>query len=103
MRLAQHSDYALRMLMYVALRDPALTTVREVAEDFGLSVTHLQKVAQTLATHGYLVTVRGRAGGLRLARPSDEIRLGRVIEISEPDFQLAPCMDGGGRDCRIYE
>jgi Rrf2 family nitric oxide-sensitive transcriptional repressor len=103
MRLAQHSDYALRMLIHAALRDPLLTTVREVAEDFGLSVTHLQKVAQTLAAHGYLETVRGRSGGLRLARRPDEIRIGRVVAVTEPDFQLAPCMDKSGGNCPIYE
>ena len=103
MRMAQHSDYALRMLIHAALRDPVLTTVREVAEDFGLSVTHLQKVAQTLAAHGFLETVRGRSGGLRLARHPEDIRIGRVVAITEPDFQLAPCMDESQGNCPIYE
>ena len=54
MRLTQHTDYAFRMLMYAALRAPALTTVGEVAGAFRISATHLNKVAQTLAAHGYL-------------------------------------------------
>lgn len=103
MRLAQHTDYALRMLIHAALRDPELVTVPEVADAFGLSFAHLQKVAQTLSAHGYLETVRGRAGGIRLARPAEEIRIGKVVSVTEPDFQLAPCIQPGERDCPIYE
>jgi Rrf2 family nitric oxide-sensitive transcriptional repressor len=103
MRLSQHSDYAFRMLIHVVLRAPALSTVQEVAQDFKLSPTHLQKVAQTLARHGYLQTVRGRGGGLRLAQPPEMVRLGQVTAITEPDFQIAPCMSSSGDDCPIYE
>ena len=103
MRLSRHSDYAFRMLIHAALRAPALTTAGEVAKDFNLKATHLQKVAQTLATHGYLHTVRGRAGGLRLAVDPEAVRLGQVAAITEPDFQIAPCMSSGGDDCPIFE
>jgi Rrf2 family nitric oxide-sensitive transcriptional repressor len=103
MRLSQHSDYAFRMLIHVALRAPALSTVEEVAQDFKLSSTHLQKVAQTLAKHGFIETVRGRSGGLRLAQPPEMVRLGQVAALTEPDFQIAPCMSTGGDDCPIYE
>jgi Rrf2 family nitric oxide-sensitive transcriptional repressor len=103
MRLSQHSDYAFRMLIHAALRAPALTTVGEVATDFDLSRAHLQKVAQTLAAHGYLQTVRGRAGGLRLAQAPELVRLGQVASLTEPDFQIAPCMSPSGGDCPIYE
>lgn len=102
MRLTQHTDYAFRMLIHAALRAPALTTVGEVAADFGLSATHLNKVAQTLAAHEYLQTVRGRSGGLRLVRDPQSIRLGQVARVTEPDFQIAPCMAPDG-DCPIYE
>jgi Rrf2 family nitric oxide-sensitive transcriptional repressor len=91
------------MLMHAALRAPALTTVGEVARDFGLSATHLNKVAQTLAAHGYLQTVRGRSGGLRLMRDAKSIRLGAVAAVTEPDFQIASCMSPGGGNCPIYE
>jgi Rrf2 family nitric oxide-sensitive transcriptional repressor len=90
------------MLIHVALRAPELTTAGAIASDFELSVAHLQKVAQTLASHGYLETVRGRSGGLRLARSPELIRLGEVAAITEPDFQIVPCMAAGGY-CRIYE
>ena len=101
MRLSQHSDYAFRMLIHAALRDPDLTTVNDVAKDFGLSAAHLQKVAQTLAGKGYLQTIRGRSGGIALAQPPNRIRLGEVVAITEPDFQIAPCMSPSD-DCPIY-
>ena len=91
------------MLMHAALRAPALTTVGDVAQSFDLSATHLNKVAQTLAAHGYLQTVRGRSGGLRLAREPQSIRLGDVATATEPDFQLASCMSPGGGNCPIYD
>jgi Rrf2 family nitric oxide-sensitive transcriptional repressor len=103
MRLTQHTDYAFRMLMYAALRAPALTTVGEVAGAFRISATHLNKVAQTLAAHGYLETIRGRSGGLRLRRAPESIHLGRVAAITEPDFQMAPCVESAGKKCPVYE
>jgi Rrf2 family nitric oxide-sensitive transcriptional repressor len=103
MRLSQHSDYAFRLLIHVALRAPDSTTVGEVASRFELSVTHLHKVAQTLAAHGYLETIRGRSGGVRLARRPEAIRLGEVAAVTEPDFQIAPCMPPGESECAIYE
>jgi Rrf2 family transcriptional regulator, nitric oxide-sensitive transcriptional repressor len=101
-RLSLHSDYAFRMLMHAALRAPALTTVGEIAHDFGLSATHLNKVAQTLAAHGYLQTVRGRSGGLRMLRQPESIRLGAVALVTEPDFHIAACMSPAGGNCPIY-
>jgi Rrf2 family nitric oxide-sensitive transcriptional repressor len=80
------------MLMHVALRAPAISTVGEVAQDFGLSATHLNKVAQTLAAHGYLQTLRGRSGGLRLLQEPKSIRLGAVALATEPDFHIASCI-----------
>lgn len=91
------------MLIHAALRAPALTTVGEVAKAFDLSSAHLQKVAQTLAAHGYLQTVRGRSGGLRLAQAPHLVRLGRVAAITETDFHMAPCMSPGDHNCPIYE
>jgi Rrf2 family transcriptional regulator, nitric oxide-sensitive transcriptional repressor len=101
-RLTRHTDYAFRMLIHAATRAPELTTVGEIAQDFGLSATHLNKVAQTLAAHGYIETVRGRSGGLRVAMDLSLIRLGEVAKATEPDFQIAPCMTEAG-NCPIYD
>lgn len=102
MRLTRHTDYAFRLLIHAAMNAPALTTVGEVARDFDLSATHLNKVAQTLAAHGYLETIRGRSGGLRLVQEPASIRLGQVALTTEPDFQIAPCMAPDG-SCPIYD
>jgi Rrf2 family transcriptional regulator, nitric oxide-sensitive transcriptional repressor len=91
------------MLIHAALQAPSLTTVGTVAQDFGLPAAHLNKVAQTLAAHGYLQTIRGRSGGLRLIRDPESVRLGEVALITEPDFQLASCMSPGRGNCPIYE
>jgi Rrf2 family protein len=63
-------------------------------------LTHLQKVAQTLAPHGYVETARGRSGGIRLARAPETIRIGKVILATEPDFHMAPCTAEQG-DCPV--
>lgn len=91
------------MLMHAALRAPGLTTVGEIAQTFGLSAAHLNKVAQTLSAGGYLETIRGRSGGLRLLQEPQAIRLGAVAMVTEPDFHIASCMSPGGGKCTIYQ
>lgn len=103
MRLSQHSDFAFRLLISAALKDPGVTTVSEVAGAFDISAAHLQKVAQTLAAHGYVETIRGRSGGVRLARRPETIRLGEVAALTEPDFQIASCMAPTEAACPIYQ
>ncbi|MGH7101996.1 MAG: RrF2 family transcriptional regulator [Acetobacteraceae bacterium] len=90
MRLTVFSDYALRMLMYAAGCD-RLFTIEEVATAYGVSRTHMMKVANVLTRGGYLKAVRGRSGGLRLGRPLENIGLKELIEVTEPDFALVEC------------
>jgi len=100
MRLTEHTDYALRTLIYLGVRGDRLTPVGEVADAYGLSKNHLLKVANHLAAAGYVQTVRGNGGGLRLAQPADAINIGAVVRSTETDMNLVPCFcDGGG--CRI--
>ncbi len=100
MRLTEHTDYALRTLIYLGVRDDRLTPVGEVAQAYGLSKNHLLKVANQLAAAGYVQTVRGNGGGLRLALPPEAINIGAVVRRMETDLNLVPCFcDGGG--CRI--
>ena len=79
MRLTTYSDYALRVLMYLALKSDGLSTIAEIAESYDISQTHLMKVAHQLGVAGYIETVRGRRGGLRLAKPVEAIGLAAVI------------------------
>jgi Rrf2 family nitric oxide-sensitive transcriptional repressor len=100
MRLTEHTDYALRTLIYLGVRGDRLTPVGEVAQAYGLSKNHLLKVANHLAAAGYVQTVRGNGGGLRLAQPAEAINIGAVVRITETDLNLVPCFcEGGG--CRI--
>jgi Rrf2 family nitric oxide-sensitive transcriptional repressor len=93
MRLTVFSDYTLRTLMYLALHPDRYVTIHDVASAFGVSINHLMKVVQHLGSSGDVATLRGPHGGLRLARPASEIRVGRVIRGTEPNWTLAPCAD----------
>lgn len=98
MRLTNFTDYALRMLMYAASAGDRLITIEETARVYGLSKTHLNKVANTLTRAGYLKAVRGRSGGLMLARRPEAIRIGDVVRLTEPDFALVECL-GNNSQC----
>jgi Rrf2 family nitric oxide-sensitive transcriptional repressor len=91
MRLTTMSDYALRLLMYAGQQPDRLCTIAEVAQAYAISEAHLMKITHQLALGGWLVTVRGKGGGLRLARRPEEINLGAVVRSIEPDFFLVEC------------
>jgi Rrf2 family nitric oxide-sensitive transcriptional repressor len=101
MRLTYHADYALRLLMYAGLKDGELVQIQEVANAYGISKNHLMKVAFQLGKLGFLDTVRGRNGGLKLARPPEEISIGDVVRKSEEDFTLVECFDPESNTCVI--
>jgi Rrf2 family nitric oxide-sensitive transcriptional repressor len=101
MRLTVHTDYALRLLMYLAVKRDALATIADVAASYGISRNHLMKVAHQLGLAGYVETVRGRRGGLKLAKPARAIRLGEVVRRTEPDFALVPCFAPMETACAI--
>ena len=103
MRLTSYTDYALRLLMYLALKDDGLATIAEIAKAYGISKTHLMKIAYELGVAGYVETVRGRRGGLRLAKPADEIGLGDIVRLTEPDMALVPCFKPGDASCVIVK
>lgn len=102
MRLTVYTDYSLRLLIYAALKADALITIGEVAEAYGISRNHLTKVVHQLGLAGYLETVRGKGGGLRLARRPESIRLGDVIRRTEPDAALTPCFKPIEAHCAIF-
>ena len=101
MRLTIHADYGLRLLMYLGLRREGLTTVQEVADAYGVSGHHMVKVAQHLTQQGFVHAVRGRKGGLELAREPKEIRLGDVVRKMESDLALVECFDPNKDRCTI--
>jgi len=93
MRLAEYTDYTLRVLMYCAAHPERLITIAELADQHGLSKNHLMKIVNDLARQGILETTRGRGGGLRLLKKPAEIRVGDVVRASETDFRLVECFD----------
>ncbi len=101
MRLNTQTDYALRLLMHLAVNPSRLVTIQEVADRFSVSKNHLMKLASTLTHEGFVTSVRGRAGGLKLAAPPDEITVGAVVRCMENDFAMVECFQAGRGGCLI--
>jgi len=101
MRLTTYTDYALRVLMYLGLRGDELSTIQEIAEQYGISKNHLMKLVHVLGQLGYVETVRGKKGGLRLARRPEAITVGEIIRRMEPDMALVECFRSTDVHCRI--
>lgn len=99
MQLSLHTDYALRVLMLLG-GTGTQWTIDDIAAWYGISRNHLAKVAQTLQAEGLVETQRGRGGGLRLARPPEEIVIGQVVRRLERFDGFVSCM-GTGSDCTI--
>jgi Rrf2 family nitric oxide-sensitive transcriptional repressor len=100
MRLSTFSDYNLRVLMYLAIQPDRLATIAEIAAAHAISENHLMKVVHQLGRSGYIETVRGKGGGMRLAKAPQEIVLGEVIRQSEGDFAMVECFAENSA-CRI--
>lgn len=91
MRLTLYTDYALRVLTYLGAHDGRLCSVSEIARSYDVSRNHLTKVVHDLGKAGFIDSVRGRSGGLRLAQPSAEIGVGQVVRHTEGGFTLVDC------------
>ncbi|HEY1071566.1 Rrf2 family transcriptional regulator [Brevundimonas sp.] len=91
MRLTRYTDYAMRVLLYLGARQERLCSIAEIASAYDISQNHLMKVVSDLVNAGYLVSVRGRAGGIRLARPPAEINIGAIVRHTEDGFDLVDC------------
>jgi Rrf2 family nitric oxide-sensitive transcriptional repressor len=101
MRLTVFSDYTLRVLMYLALDRTRLATVPEIATAYGISGNHLMKVVHQLVRAGVVESVRGKGGGVRLARAPEDIRLGEIVRATEGDAPIVECLSGDPGACRI--
>jgi len=100
MQLDKFTDYALRVLMTLAIRAPARVPTSEIAALFGLSENHLSKVATRLAREGFVNSERGRSGGLTLARPAKDILVGDVVRAMKRNDTVAECF-GTDKSCLI--
>jgi Rrf2 family nitric oxide-sensitive transcriptional repressor len=100
MRLNLRTDYALRTLIYLGAKGEALSTIAEIAESFDVSKAHLMKVVNRLVQQGYVEALRGKGGGIRLARPAARIRVGTIVRETEEDLAVMGCLAEAGF-CRI--
>ncbi|MGK7296834.1 MAG: RrF2 family transcriptional regulator [Candidatus Wenzhouxiangella sp. M2_3B_020] len=92
MRLTQHTDFSIRVLIYLGVHPDRRCTIQEIADDYRISRNHLMKVVQKLAASGFVSSVRGSGGGLSLPCPPECINLGDVVQKMEPDFGMVECM-----------
>ena len=99
MRLTAYTDYSLRTLIFLAMHRDQLVTVQHIADAHGIAKNHLTKVVHQLGMLGYIVTVRGRKGGLRLGREPSDIVIGEVVRHTETDFYMASCFDQATANC----
>ncbi|WP_370543428.1 Rrf2 family transcriptional regulator [Herbaspirillum sp. Sphag1AN] len=93
LRLTRFSDYAVRVLLYLGARTERLCSIGEIAKAYDISENHLMKVVSNLAADGYVESVRGRNGGIRLGRPATEINIGKLIRYTEGEIDLAGCFE----------
>ncbi len=91
MRLTRYTDFAIRIMLYLAAHEGRLCSIGEIAESYGISQNHLMKVASDLAGSGYVQSLRGRGGGLRLARSASEISIGEMVRHTEGQVDLVGC------------
>ena len=100
MRLSVQTDYALRTLMFLAVKD-GHHSIAEIAHAYGISKNHLMKVAQRLAAEGFFEGVRGRSGGLKLARPANALNVGSIMRIMEDTGTFVECFDAATNSCVV--
>lgn len=100
MHITRHTDYALRVLIYVALKGEEQSTIGEIAERYAISKNHLMKIVQSLNAKGYLVAQRGKNGGLRLQGDPHHLPIGALVRDMEQDLALVECFENSG-NCLI--
>lgn len=106
MRLTLMTDYALRLLMHLAQHPDRLCTISEIADTFSISETHLMKITHRLGLLGWIETVRGKGGGMKLAIAPAKLNLGELVRSMEADLAIVECLGSDNHctlspDCRL--
>lgn len=101
MRLTAYTDYSLRVLIFLGLHTNRLSTIQEIAKSYNISKNHLMKIVHQMGQAGIVTTVRGRNGGLKLAKSPEDISIGDVVRLMEPDFHIVECFNPESDSCQI--
>ena len=101
MQFTHFTDYSLRTLIYLGALQSRLATISEIAENYGISQSHLTKVVHQLANRGYIQTTRGKGGGMRLARLPPLINIGDVVRDMEENINLVECFNAKNQSCPL--
>lgn len=99
MRITRYTDYSLRVLIYLALQPDRLATIQGIADSYDISKSHLMKVVHHLTQSGYIQSIRGKNGGLRLNRLPEEINIGVLVRETEQDLNLVECFSDNNQCC----
>lgn len=100
MRVTRYTDYALRVLIFLGLKGEELSTIKEIADSYGISKNHLMKVVHHLQQTGYIDTIRGKHGGMRLRLSPEQINVGALVRQTEQDLNIVECF-GPDNTCVI--
>lgn len=101
MRLTSYTDYSMRVLMYVSLKNGEKATIKDICSRYNISKNNVMKVVYELGNAGLLATSRGVNGGILLAKKPEDISVRDVMLITEPDFKIAECFDCGETECPL--
>lgn len=101
MQLTSYTDYALRTLLYLGTHQGRLATISEISDFHGISRNHLTKVVHQLGASGFLQTVRGKSGGIRLAHAPEAINLADVVRLTEPHMNIQECFSRETNTCPL--
>ncbi|WP_297791069.1 Rrf2 family transcriptional regulator [uncultured Marinobacter sp.] len=100
MHITRYTDYSMRVLIYLAVQGDRLATIQEIADSYDISKNHLMKVVHQLNKKGYIETIRGKKGGIRLHLAPEEINVGVLVRETEQDMNIVECFSSGNV-CRI--
>jgi Rrf2 family transcriptional regulator, iron-responsive regulator len=103
MRLTRQTNYAIRIMMYCAANEGRLSRIPEIASAYSVSELFLFKILQPLVENKLVETVRGRNGGVRLARPATELTLFDVVRVTEENFAMAECFENDASECPLVD
>ncbi len=101
MQLTLYTDYSLRVLVYLSVNPEKTVTISEISDYYQISRNHLVKIVHNLAILGYILSFRGKGGGLRLAHPPEDINIGDVVRKVEPNFNIVECFGDAPLPCKI--